>query len=473
MYTKNFFKTSVLLGITVLIFACSKENGTPTDVDSLSFNIKATDVFVKSVGAPELTTQQKNDVVVKSYRFLASFNSKAKQANPTTLSKTISHYTVMPVALKISDNESISLSMAHLSANGRTNDGYMIFVNDNRISYPLAYSDTGNWDLAQSKELQEFILERFQAHIAEEIKNADEAKETPLTKGGWTPPDNCWIIVENYETFSYGNCLSGVTWGQNEAACYIWNLPYVLYAPPYGTSHGLAGCVAVALAQIMAYHQHPTVGIEVDRSYSSGPFTTPYSYNWTNMKLKAKASTLSMYIPAENNAMFDIANLMAEIGYRAPLTYVGWNGISGVGSKGPNTDGTTANAANALSTYYTSTLYNSYNIPAIINSLKVNKPVYMEGTSSGSLIGHAWSIEGYESYYRYTWWQRSPDLCPISVPPPHEYEEWIYHDYFWCNWGFEGDGNGNYYSGIFNPVIYGTPNNFSYKTSMLVNITPK
>ena len=451
---KNFLlNTMVLLGLFLLLFACNKDNDSLLCTDVHPLDTKAAVVFEKSTGAQELNDQQKKDVISKSYRFLASFNSKAKQENPASVSKLISHYTIMPVALKVSDKDSVSLCVAHLSAKNKVNDGYMIFVNDSRIPYPLAYSDTGDWDFSQSNELQAFILERFQGHVTEEIKKSEEAKEdVPITKGGWIPPDHCWIIVENYETFNYANCRAGVTWKQSPKP-YNWNTP----------SGSSAGCIAVAIGHIMAYHQHPSVGVTVDRLYgATGPFTTPFSYNWSYMKLKTKASSFDQNIMPDASAMLMIANLMAEIGWRAPLNY-----SSGIGS------GNTANAANAFTEMgYTSTLYYSYNFPAIVNSLDANKPVFIVGGDVNGNNGHAWSIEGYESYYRYTWYQRSPDICPIAVPPPHDYEEWEYWDYVWCNWGAEGEGNGNYYSGIFSTTIGGTSHNWSYYNSMLTDITP-
>ena len=440
----HFLKATILLCVTLSIFACNEKNGAFADLDTdLHFSYtKVTDVFVKSVGAPELTTQQKNDVITKSYRFLASLNSKVKQANPAALSKTISHYTIAPVTLKISDSESVSLCVAHLT-NNETNDGYMIFVNDNRIPYPLAYSDSGSWDISENEELQAFILERFRAHITDEIKNAEVAAERPQTKGG---SDECpWTITSSTSgILASGYCLSGVTWGQSKS-------PYDLFTPPRTS----AGCVAVAVAHIMAYHQHPAVGIDVLT------FILPHSYYWSWMKSQPKASDLG-YISNDLIARNDVANLTAEIGWHASLDY-----SSGTGT------GTTADAAQAFSDMgYTSTLYYSYGFTTIANSINANKPVFVVGGNGTSNIGHAWSIEGYESHFQRNYYEQLQENCPYVISQQFGYEEWLYWDFVWCNWGWEGEGNGNYYSGIFTLTAGGTSHNYSYDISMLTNITP-
>jgi hypothetical protein len=244
-----------------------------------------------------------------------------------------------------------------------------------------------------------------------------------------------------------------VTWAQDLA-------PYKLYTP----NGYLAGCTAVALAHIMAYHQYPTVGVEVNRRYgATGPFTTPYSYNWSWMKSEAKASAFNMYDPNDQSIIVMIGNLMAEIGWHAPLNYVN-----------PKlTTGSTSSAANALSTMgYTSTYYNCYNFTAITNSLGANKPIYIGGTSGPAQIGHDWTIEGYESHYLYNYYEQLQENCPYVISQQFGYDEWFYWDYVLCNWGSEGDGNGYFISGIFTPTIDNMSYNYNYGIEMLVNISP-
>jgi len=63
------------------------------------------------------------------------------------------------------------------------------------------------------------------------------------------------------------------------------NSPYNTYTPILESKHAPVGCVATAMAQIMAYHQWPKKGIGTHTNSNNTSLTTNFNttYNWINM----------------------------------------------------------------------------------------------------------------------------------------------------------------------------------------------
>jgi hypothetical protein len=200
--------------------------------------------------------------------------------------------------------------------------------------------------------------------------------------------------------------LMQTTWGQRN--------PYTFYTP----NNFLTGCVAVATAQIMRYHEHPN------------------TFNWSIMPNDPPFNDTS-------NGTLEVASLMSDIGINVNMNY-------SATSSGANSE----DAKNALIDdygYSSTATYSSYNFSTVKQEIKMyNRPVYMRGCHSSETSGwwfwehtdysdcHAWVCDGYKQQY---------DVYIYNEETIYEYTtqenryEWLY-----MNWGWtHGIGNGWFY----------------------------
>ena len=170
--------------------------------------------------------------------------------------------------------------------------------------------------------------------------------------------------------------------------------PFNCDCPIYTGGQSPAGCVNIALLQIMAYHEFPTCS------------SLGYNCNWASIK------SCDITKVNENNSF--LSEFTREIG-RKTLTIYGTDWAFA----------TPAAACNCLKHYgYKDTKNHwGYDEDLIISMLKGSKPVFIAALSP-EFVGHAWVIDGYI--------QRK-DSTPL----------------FHCNWGWGGLKNGYYLSKVF------------------------
>jgi len=186
------------------------------------------------------------------------------------------------------------------------------------------------------------------------------------------------------------------TWGQTGG--------YGIYVP-----NGTAGCVAVAVGQIMRFHEYPLL------------------YNWNAM---------AYGYPTDMTA-----RLFAEIGEKVNTDY----------SK-PNESAASTNAAcSALKEYgYKNSRIKNHSAPYVVGQLKERRPVWMRGADAGN--GHAWVCDGYKH-------KRTTTYCEVMALDKAywDYEKKFYYramysgsfsstyTYYHMNWGWSGNQDGYYY----------------------------
>jgi hypothetical protein len=231
--------------------------------------------------------------------------------------------------------------------------------------------------------------------------------------------------------------LITVTWDQS--------YPYNKFCPSCDSEGSggktYAGCVALAYAQIIKYHNWPSHGKGsyeyVYQPYGkiSADFENTY-YDWTNM-----SNTISSNSPAINiNA---VATLIFHCG-------VGVNMLYGSGGSGAETP----EIRNALVKYFRysdeavviSKKNKANSIPytdidwsnVLKNELLNKRPFVYRGNNISGNTGHAFLIHGFTG------------------------------DYFNVNFGWSGSYNGLYYLSAITPATY----NFSYDNSAIINIKP-
>jgi hypothetical protein len=193
----------------------------------------------------------------------------------------------------------------------------------------------------------------------------------------------------------------------------------------------LAGCVAVAAAQIMSYWEHP-------------PKIGNYSFDWAGLNNNKKYYNFD----EAPSLKIQVANLMQQIGKGVGMNY----GCDGSGAR-------VESAMRFLSKLGFKTMESSlindmnpslvnYNSDNAIASIKRREPLIVRGCSkkiNHKFLGftvytsyegcHAWVIDGYL--------KRRVTSGSISFDA----------EYIHSNWGWNGDSNGYFTSGVFNSTL--------------------
>lgn len=236
-----------------------------------------------------------------------------------------------------------------------------------------------------------------------------------------------------------------VQWGQ-------W-FPYNAKAPVFGNENALAGCVAVAAAQLMASY-HPSVslpsGVRLDWT-----MLTKHP-QWMPMYLSEPDHIRSSYVE-------QVSSLLRVIGDRLKNRW-------GVGDHGTG----------ALSEDIPKVLYSldqsvicgkpmSYNDQKIRQYLDRGFPVIMSGGRAHG-AGHAWLCDGYLSLiveYEYGLYRRKhrfdvPDKVVSGTYTDHQF---LFH----YNWGWNGQKDGFFAAGVFDadPSLKDGRLNFSQRVKYI------
>lgn len=190
------------------------------------------------------------------------------------------------------------------------------------------------------------------------------------------------------------------------------------------------GCVAVAMGQIMKFHNYPSKG------YGNQAFQCNYGliqenfsnilFNWTNMPDS---------LTAPND---DVAKLLYYSGVSSYMSY----GYEGSATHKDNMiNGLTKHFGYSGDVTFAWKDWDRENVwsPLLKNELDNSRPIYYEASQKDATYGHAWVIDGYDN-----------------------------NGLFHCNWGWGGLFNGYFVLGNFTPGNY----NFSVKQIAVYNIRP-
>lgn len=309
-------------------------------------------------------------------------------------------------------------------------DGFVIVAADDRAMPILAYSNEGSFDENDVPEQLRYYLDRFVAQIQYGIDNQIVANE--FTSMQWKN-----VMETGYLDGQKGSAVVGPlltsTWNQN--------YPYNRLCPsaPGGPgNHAYAGCVAVAMGQIMRFWGYPVTGQGSHGGVNFGNTT----YAWSQM-LDA--------IPNDPDVsdITPIATLLWHCGVSVDMEY----SASGSGAD-------VADVPNALVTYfkYSENMQHEYKecegdvyytdsqwISKIKNCLGNGRPILYGAADDNIGMGHAFVCDGYDS-----------------------------DDLLHFNWGWSGSGNGYFSLGALN-VTSATGYNYYFNTcnSAIFNIHPQ
>jgi hypothetical protein len=301
--------------------------------------------------------------------------------------------------------------------------GYILLSADNREQPILAFSEDSKFELETDSSAFGFKL--WINNVKKQITGIQNstAEQTEEKKLQWrqvknifanyslfakAPVDEC---TEYTTTVTKGPYLQTTWWqqgGYNSALKYI--------SCEGNNIQISAGCVPIAMAQIMKYYQKPI------------------NYNWSQMPL--------------NSATPTTANFIADIHNSINSEYQGQ----------PTSDcyGTSVIYYSDMATVlknkfnYTSAIKADYNYSTVKANLNEGKPVLLSGF--GNYGGHMWVCDGYSASTIY-----NTDCTGTSIL------------YFHMNWGWENGKNNGYFAfSNFNPGLY----TFNENIQMIYNIKP-
>lgn len=300
--------------------------------------------------------------------------------------------------------------------------GFLLLSADLRTAPIIGFSETGsfNMDEANMPDGLKFWIKDAKKQIFEIQKSDIKASEKE--KIAWKlvkeslinevsslknlPIDECY---EHTEVVTKGPLCTSSAWGQEYG--FYNSLPEItcneLERHPY------AGCVPIAMAQIMDYYEYPN------------------SWNWTN--IPTYTTTTSSFIADLHDAINNMYPGYPD--YRCDGTYVYGSMVAPVLK---NTFG------------YTSASYSSYNYRTVESNLYYNKPVLLAANDPDE-GGHMWLCDGYKTV-GYYW-----DDCTG-----------IEYLYFYMKWGWYGIYDAWFSFGTFNPGN----RNYTENKTMVYNIYP-
>lgn len=200
------------------------------------------------------------------------------------------------------------------------------------------------------------------------------------------------------------------------------------------------GCVAVAVGQIMKYHQYPT------------------HFDWNNM--------------ANLSATPTAARFLSDVGIAVDMKY---------GSDGSGSDISDALFAFKYYYGYTNARKINHDPNEVFRQLEQGRPVYMRGYDSYGILGlkshkHAWVCDGFNLYSNtFIWTLKCLQYTPSGIMPSKYNTVYTNNTieagaYFHMNWGWEGSYDGMYYYTDVN--IPGADRNYAHGREDIVDIYP-
>lgn len=304
--------------------------------------------------------------------------------------------------------------------------GFAIMSGDDRLPPLIALSDSGKLDTTIVVDNPGLGL--FLEGVDELVFNGTLVEDSFMTSINDTYAEG--MITYEYGPWEYNfyperDGICDVEWSQK------W--PYNDKCPMVDGTHGLAGCVPIAVAQFMSANKYP-------ESYNGTTF------NWDEINAKSYISGVSP------EAQGQIKTLIAELGKSGNLD-VSYGVIESSASI-DNVPRTLKNFG-----YSNGGVCKDYNISDVINELKNGYCVLLAGHSEKHKVkflgitlktyykgGHIWLGHGLFECRRNVKMYNGATSLGSYFQGSH---------YILCNYGWSGQHNGYYLSGAFNAKTNG------------------
>ncbi len=275
--------------------------------------------------------------------------------------------------------------------NANANAGWIIVSAWQNTMPVLAYSFGGTFDTASASRppAMNAWLESYRKQIAYAIAEKSYPHEEATEQ--WNYYSNFDKSKDQQELLSISSLLS-TTWNQGAG--------YNAYCPANASGPGgrvWAGCVAVAMAQVMKYWSYPTIG-SGSHSYNCPGYGTlsanfgATEYSWGNMPLTTYNSSVAL--------------LLYHCGVAVNMNY----SSSGSGAYVGETQYNARNALVQYFKYHSSANFkkkSSYSASAwnnlVVAEIDNGRPIIYQGYGADG--GHAFVVDGYQttSYFHVNW----------------------------------------------------------------------
>ena len=297
-------------------------------------------------------------------------------------------------------------------------DCFILLSTDDRIRPVLAYSTEASFDTANVPHFIHAFLNSYSRQINKVVMS-----NSPLDQQqnqGW---DGNGIFQLKGSKTSVSPLIA-TKWGQS---------PYYNDSCP-GAS--VAGCVSIAMAQIMRYYQYPSSGLHF-HSYNEPTYGFAYrnfensSYNYVKMPISVKDTT-------NISSRAEVAKLIYHCGLSVNMTYSPTSSTSLTSDSRKSL--TSFFKYNQDAEYIKKVNYSNIQWEEILkNELSNDRPVIYRGANSDGSSSHAFIVDGYDI-----------------------------NNYYHVNWGWNGSYNGYFYLDALVPSSY----DFSYDQAMIRNLKP-
>lgn len=151
-------------------------------------------------------------------------------------------------------------------------NGFIVVSASDAVEPILAYSPEGNLDPENMNPACKYMLDSYARLISENQNN--EAVATAAVKARWNEVRNKTMKVD----FTKAGVLVQTKWDQGENDRPSYNA----FCPKVGNQYCYAGCVAVAMAQIIKYWNYPERGGKLDCD------STIFTWQWNSTQVKYK-----------------------------------------------------------------------------------------------------------------------------------------------------------------------------------------
>ena len=266
--------------------------------------------------------------------------------------------------------------------NNGDNRGFTIVSGDDLLPEIVGYSDRGTFTSENMPVQLKDFLDGYKHMVADLLSGDSHAKSVVMER-------NNQLLTAPGSSPVHTPLLGTIVWDQG--------YPFNNLTPMKNGAHSVTGCVATALAQIMAYYKYPSALMEDIPAYttSTNGYEMPsiskgLTYDWDNI--------LDTYLNSSeynDTQALEVAKLMLHVGCALKTNY----GNSGSGAN-------SSTAGEVLAKYFGYDPDNTTSISRkdvtqqewnniIYGELEALRPVLVSGSNSS--IGHAFICDGSDS----------------------------------------------------------------------------
>jgi len=398
-----------ILGLLV-IFSCSRDNdlGDSTEISQENFVDLS---MAKEIGA--------------------EISFKSNDSNPQT-GKNTSFGTVKKKIKTVDEVKNDNGNTVFYVIN-YLKGGYIILSADDRAQPIIGFSDGGTFVVDKDKETSYPLgLESWMGNAKKQITNIQKSKNkrTEKEKIVWSKVHDMLVSQNLFGKAPVDKCYDRITiytkgpfvksfWDQGNG--YNGAMPYITCNGD--AKRALAGCVPIAMGQVMRYYEYPT------------------NYDWSFIPINFATEGTA-------NFMLDVHNAIRNVYPMEPSYSCGATGVSKDCDMGKVLKAKFG---------YSSADRGNYDEKVIKSNLEEGRPVILSGFSSAG--GHMWVCDGYKTI-------------------KFEFSNCTGQDnlYFNMNWGWGGKSNGFFAYNDFSlsDTFGGDVSNagFNKDVKMIYNIKP-